>query len=106
MRYRVEFAATALEEIEEAFLWLNERSPSAAERWRRLLVESVNSLERLPERCGLAPEAHIFRREIRQLLYGRRNGKYRILFEIHGKAVIVVHIRHAARRPLGEEPLA
>lgn len=38
--------------------------------------------------------------EIRQLIYGRRRGQYRVLFAIHEDAVEVLHVRHGARAPI------
>ncbi len=103
MKYRVIIAATALVEIQEAFEWLAAHSPNAAERWRAALLEAVQSLESFPYRCSLAPEAASLGTEIRQLLHGRRQGIYRILFKIQGETVLVLRVRHGARRFLGEE---
>jgi hypothetical protein len=56
----------------------------------------------MPTRCPSAPESKRLRRDIRQLLYGKRPGVYRIIFRIEEKAkggplVRVLHIRHGAR---------
>ena len=40
---------------------------------------------------------------MRVLLYGKRQGTYRILFSIRGDAVHVLTVRHAARRSIAEE---
>jgi hypothetical protein len=57
----------------------------------------------MPRACSLAPESDYFGREIRQLLYGKRQHKYRILFEIREQTVVVLRVRHGAQRPLEEE---
>ena len=44
--------------------------------------------------------------EIRQLLYGRRGGVYRVLFTITGRDIRVLHIRHAAREALSAKELS
>lgn len=103
MKFRVEFSATAWEEIQAAFSWLANHSPAAAERWKQAILSAVESLERFPERCSLAAESETQGREIRQLLHGRREGRYRILYEIHGAVVYIVHVRHAARDVIDEE---
>ena len=62
--------------------------------------------------CPLAPENDEFEEEIRELLYGKRQHRYRILFTIREQAVVVLHIRHGAREhikgadaaPSAEEP--
>lgn len=51
-----------------------------------------------PQRYRLAPESTELRREIRQLLHGKRSGRYRVLFEIRGTTVHVLHVRHGRRR--------
>jgi hypothetical protein len=37
---------------------------------------------------------------IRQMLYGRRRGVYRILFSIEGDSVVLHYVRHSARGPI------
>lgn len=103
MKYRVEITATALAEVQEAYEWLAARSASAAHRWRAALLRAVDSLETFPERCPLAPEGDYLGAEIRQLLYGKRRGVYRILFQIRNNVVHVLRVRHGARRFLGEQ---
>ena len=102
MKFRVHITLTAFEEVEEAYEWLAARSPSAARRWREALLKAVDSLEVSPDRYPFAPESPYRGREIRQLLHGKRRGVYRILYEIRGDMVHVVHVRHGARRFLGE----
>ena len=103
MRYSVEVTETAWTEVEEAYDWLAAHSPQAAIRWKNSLLEAVNSLETMPERCHLAPESMTWKREIRELLHGKRRGVYRILFEIRGDTVYVLRVRHGARRLLADE---
>jgi plasmid stabilization system protein ParE len=57
----------------------------------------------LPSICSIAPESDYFGREIRQLLYGKRPQKYRVLFEFRDDRVVVLRVRHSSRRFLGEE---
>lgn len=100
MKYRVEIAPEAVPEAEQDYLWIREHSPVSAAKWFNGLVEAVESLENQPTRCALAPENDAFEEEIRQLLYGKRGGVYRVLFSIAGGTVRVLHIRHGARRLL------
>jgi plasmid stabilization system protein ParE len=100
MAYRVRIAARAEADVEKALGWMLRRSAAAAGRWHAGLLAAVDSLEEQPERCGLAPEAEDLGIELRQLLFGRRRGVYRILFTIAGNVVNVLHIRHATRQPL------
>jgi len=98
MRYRVEITAAALADAEEAFLWIYRDSPEKAMQWLNAALHAIGSLESYPGRCALAPENDAFEQEIRQLLYGKRSGVYRILFTISGDGVVILHIRHGARR--------
>jgi len=97
MKYRVEITSEAESEIKEAYLWIHADSPANAARWRRGLLEAARSLSQQPTRCPLAPESAWFKQEIRQLLYGKRGGVYRVLFLIGEKTVSILHVRHAAR---------
>lgn len=103
MKYQVEITDPAWLEIQEAYDWLAQKAPAAAERWKAGLLDAILKLETFPLACGQAPESAYFGRDIRQLLYGKRQHKYRILFEIHAKTVVVLRVRHGARNILGEE---
>ena len=99
-RYQLIIQPPALNDLDEAYQWIKQRSPEAAARWFNGFVDALNSLTTSPQRCGLAPENDMIVPEIRQLLYGRRGGTYRALFTITHKAVRILHIRHAARQTL------
>src|SRR5207249_2633900 len=98
MPYRVSITRRALREVDAALAWLTERSPAAAARWHGRLLGAIDSLESNPERCPAAPENDWYAGgEIRQLLYGRRGGIYRILFEVRGDTVVILRVRHRAQ---------
>ena len=61
------------------------------------------TLEQSPDRCPLADEAGDFGLDLRELLYGRRRGVYRILFTIDGQTVTIHRIRHAAQDRLSPD---
>ena len=103
MRYQVDVTNQAQGEAEEAYLWILKRSPEGAARWWNGLEAAILSLEELPARCPLAPENDAFEEEIRQLFHGKRQGRYRILFTIREQTVVVLHIRHGARKHLEGE---
>jgi plasmid stabilization system protein ParE len=79
-------------------LWIAERAPDSAVNWFNGLEAAIYSLEDFPQRCPLAEESKAFDVEIRQLIYGKRVGAYRILFTILGDAVHVLHVRHGRRK--------
>lgn len=101
MAFRVEISPSALADIEEAFLWIQQESPSTADDWYNGLVDAIVSLENFPNRCSLAPESEDIGREIRLLLYRR----HRILFGVTGDVVQVFRIRHTAQDRLSPDEL-
>lgn len=87
-------------------MWLAEREPDAANRWFNTIYDTIGSLEIFPERCPLAPESKSLHAEICEILHGRRQHKYGILFTVTENEVHVLHVRHGARLALGEtEPV-
>lgn len=92
-RYRVEFALEAREDIESSFKWGSEEwGEKAAIRWyRKLKAHTRKILSIIPLAQSLAPESEEIGREIRQLVFGR----YRILFEVVGNLVKVLHVKGA-----------
>lgn len=101
--YRVVITPSAQRDIEEAFVWIAEQNEGAAIRWFNGVIEVVDTLKRFPERCPFALENDFFEQEIRQILYGKRQHKYRILFTMEGDNVFVLHVRHGARLALGRD---
>jgi plasmid stabilization system protein ParE len=98
MSHRVIIQARADAEVMENFRWLVERSPAAARRWLAGLRKAVAKLAEDPERNPIAvEESERFGITIRQSLYGRRRGVYRILYHIDRDTVFVLAIRHSAR---------
>lgn len=106
--FKVEVGSAALVDIEQTYLWLKGQpaTVSTADAWFTGISEAILSLESMPRRCPLAPEAPMLGREIRQLHFGKANATYRILFLVYGKqAVHVLRIRHAKGRNLDPDEL-
>jgi plasmid stabilization system protein ParE len=76
--------------------------PSPRGRMVQRMMDAIESLASHPQRCPLAPETPFFTEEIRQLLYGRGRCVHRILFTIKDDSVVVLHVRHGARKHLPE----
>ena len=74
-----------------------ERAPLTAAAWLNRFEAELETLSKFPQRCALAPETALVAVEIRQLIYGRRQGTYRALFTIAENEVRVLHIRRATR---------
>jgi plasmid stabilization system protein ParE len=103
MNFKLIIQPPALADLDEAYRWIAERSPENAVRWFNRFLEVLQTLKNSPARCGVAPESAQIGQEIRQLLYGRRDGVYRALFVIRGREVHVLHIRHGARDTMTSE---
>jgi plasmid stabilization system protein ParE len=88
--YRVEIKPTAESDLERRYLQINEDSPQNAISWYLDIISAIEKLDRLAERCPIAPEDVDIQRGIRQLIIGH----YRVLYRINEEVVEVLHIRH------------
>jgi plasmid stabilization system protein ParE len=99
--YRLRVTARAVADADEAYAWIAEHfSTGKAESWYQGLFKQMETLTRLPLRCPRAAESDKFPEELRELLYGKRNNKYRIIFAIRDSDVVVLYIHHGARKEL------
>ena len=97
MNYRVVIETRAIRDIDEATGWIAAQASDAAERWFNAIEAEINTLSHFPERCPRAREDGLFKYELRQLVFGRRHGRYRVIFTIFEDTVHVLHVRHGAR---------
>jgi plasmid stabilization system protein ParE len=103
MAHRVDISLSALQDAEDAYLWIARRAPSQAGAWYEGLLKAIYGLEQNPTRCPMAPESEDIGILIRQRLYGKKKGVYRILFavgyddEAREDVVRILRIRHSAR---------
>ena len=105
MKYRVRIQPEALAELEACYEWLAHRNAASAVKWFNGFAEALERLAEFPEGWSIASESVFVAYEVRQLLYGKRQHKYRALFTIVEDTVHVLHIRHAARQYLNPEDL-
>jgi plasmid stabilization system protein ParE len=87
---------SARRDLDEIAAYIAADSPTHAGRWRQRLHAKLLSLTTMPSACGLAPEDEVSGREIRQLLFG----SYRVLFTIDQSRVLILTVRHGARRSM------
>ena len=92
-RFRVEFSLEAREDIDRSFEWGRITwGDEAAIRWyRNLTTYTRKVLSVAPLAQPVAPEGRELGRDIRHLIFDR----YRILFEVSGNLVKVLHIKGA-----------
>jgi plasmid stabilization system protein ParE len=100
MTYTVLMHPDAGEDIDSIEVYIALDSPSRALAWREMLLGRIESLDRMPRRCRRAVESRMLKRELRQMLFG----EYRVLFTIRERTVVVLHVRHAARKPWSGKP--
>lgn len=90
--YRVNIKPTAEKDLEQRYLQIVEDSPENAVNWYLRLVEAIENLDVMAERCPIAPEDTDLHLGIRHLIIGN----YRVLYLINDHRVDVLHIRHSA----------
>jgi len=110
MAYRVRLTTHAEADAYAAFERIREVAPRSAEKWLRGLFAAIRTLEDMPARCSLIPEAYELGYPARQLLYGRRTGIYRIIFDVQEHSqeaprVRVLRIWHGARDAITAEDI-
>jgi toxin ParE1/3/4 len=96
MEYQISILPRAERNLRLIYADVNAEHSSAGEQWYRKLRKSIRTLKNHPNRCPVTRE----NQELRQLLFGHKPHIYRIIFRVfeNRKYVVVVHVRHAARR--------
>jgi plasmid stabilization system protein ParE len=105
MTYKVRLQPLAENDLEEAYLWAAKSAPETAGLWLARFQAALLTLAELPQRCGLAPEHKKLKRELRQLLFGRKPNVFRAVFLMDGNIVQIIRIRRCSRRQLTREEL-
>ena len=99
MRRRIEFAEAAESDVLEIALRIAADSVDAALRWEASLRTATSKLSAMSRRCPIVSESAFFGREVRRLAHGR----YRVLYAVERDRIVILRVRHGARRRLGEE---
>jgi len=99
MAYRVELARRAERDLWHIFDFIHASESQAAAKWFNGLESRIQSLADFPNRGPAATDDPT----LRYLLYGNKPHVYRILYRIEevSQRVVIRHIRHGARIPLG-----
>lgn len=90
-KYRIDIKPTAENDLARRFAQIEKESPQNAVSWYLGLIEAIEKLDELAERCPIAPEDIDLQRGIRHLVVG----DYRVLYVIEDETVSVLHVRHA-----------
>jgi len=104
MEYQVNFSDRANRDLDLIYTNIDGEHSGAALKWYRSLKRSIETLEKLPRRYPITRK----RNELRHLLFGNKPHIYRVIFRVveKQKYVLVLHIRHSARRKLKPIDLA
>jgi toxin ParE1/3/4 len=95
---KARFTETALAEIEEIFSYIAGDNPAAAARVVNYVEHTIRLIERFPELGRLK-----YRDSVRMLPV-RRYPQYLLFYAVQGDEVVILNVRHAARRqPWGAE---
>ena len=100
MTYEVHLQPLAENDLEEAYLWAAKHAPVTAGKWLARFQRTLQTLSTHPQRCGFAPEHKRLKRDLRQILFGRKPNVFRAVFVIEAQAVRVIRIRRAGRHAL------
>jgi plasmid stabilization system protein ParE len=108
MNYTVVTTERAAREIEDAAAWwTRERSLDQAQRWYEGIRTTIAGLATSPERYPIVAEREHLPYEVRELHYGLGSKPtHRVIFTIVRETVLVLTVRHTARRPLQPKDLA
>jgi toxin ParE1/3/4 len=86
----------AANDLTEAWVWLRERNPRAADEWLAGIRGMILGLGAMPEAHPIAPESQAFKLPIRRALYGRAT-RWRIYYAVIDGVVQILHVRHGRR---------
>ena len=97
MEYRVVLTERFARHLQEMGDYIAADNPSRAVTWLEEVEAKVMKLDYFPESHPYARENDSHDVELRQLVFGRGRYKYRAIFTVREKEVVVLDIRHASR---------
>ena len=89
-KYRIEIKPTTENDLIRRYRQIAEDSPQNAVNWYLQVIDAIEKLDILAERCPIAPEDADIQKGIRHLVIG----DYRALYLINNDVVEVLHVRH------------
>ena len=99
MSHKVRLTQEAKDHIRAISDYIAQDSVANARRWELRLRQLLRTLKDFPERCEIAFPASQVGRDVRHTFFG----VYRVLYEIAGDTVMVLAVRHGARRPISPD---
>jgi toxin ParE1/3/4 len=89
---KVRYTATASRELDEAIGFLNEFTPSIVGRFADEIDKAVAELAEYPYSAQQTDIELVRRKYVRRF-------RYSIFYSVVNNEIVILHIRHAARRP-------
>jgi plasmid stabilization system protein ParE len=99
MEYRYRLTGSAITDVQMLYDKIASYSPNLAEKWNRKLFDHFDTLRTFPFSCPRAPESDKFGEDVRELVYGKRQSAYRVLFVVREDVVIILAVWRASRGP-------
>lgn len=93
-RYDIVINPVAINDLDEIVDYLTTLSEQAAVKYYDLIIEKINTLSEMPERCPLAKDTQLRLRGYRTLL----TENYIVFYVIRGKTVEIRRILYARRQ--------
>ena len=90
---KVRYTETALAEVDQIFSYIAGHSRSAAVSVRERIERTVETLAEIPEMAQVSDEPGVRRMPVRSY-------PFVIFYALEGDEVVILHVRHGARRPL------
>jgi plasmid stabilization system protein ParE len=100
MRFRIEITDRARDDADAAYDGMAANiSEAHAQKWYQGLFEDIETLARLASRCPIAAESKKYDLQIRELIHGKTQHKYKywILFVINDDLVSILSVHHSSR---------
>ncbi len=100
MAFRVEIAPRAFNDLDEIAEYIKQSGGfEQAEEWFNGILDAIRTLEDMPSPSPIADESEELGQEVRLLLCGKRNRKYKVYYSIRQETpstgtVRVFHVRH------------
>ncbi len=107
MKYQVYLLPAAERDLDHILTFLQERSVQGATNWLNAFEEALAELVSNPLRYSTAPENNAFEIELRQILFGTKQGhRYRMVYRIDEERVTVYRLRGKGQAPLNKDDLS
>jgi plasmid stabilization system protein ParE len=93
MAYEIVYSPRAMRDLEAIEAYLIERSPSGARNVMAAIKHAIEGLTDFPRIGSPIDDEHRYRLPIRRYPYA-------IFYRVTSREVLILHIRHGARRPI------